>query len=1035
MDTEKEKNAEITPNEDGALMIDGDAPAESAPKKKKAAVIPFIREKVVGSRYFYLLGAFFLPVIIMLGAHAAASFFPFGNMSILSLDFQAQYVYYFEQTRRLLTEGGSWFYTWSRTLGGEFIGYVSYYMGSPFNLIVALFPEKHIAMAASAVILTKIGAMGTTMGLYLHKTRGTRDLKTLIFSTMYALCGYVAIQQYNPMWLDAIIWLPLLVLGIEKLVKEKKIILYIVSLALILTANYYIGYMCCIFTAMYFFYYYALVRPEIKPLYQNNKSGIGKFFSLCGTRTFFRMAGATVVGLLLSAFMLIGAYYSLGFGKVGFSNPDFSFKLRFDFLDIFVKMLPGSHDTVRENGLPVIYSGLLSLLLIPLFYISKKITPRKKLLTSILLGALLFSFIINPIDLAWHGFSAPNWLNYRYSFLFSFVVICMACDAFQNLSEIKFGKFAVSSVSVLFVIFMIQKFGYEFKLYNRTLELDDIQCIGMSVVLLFIYLGLMYLVFKGKEKGKSAAVLALAVIVSVELFANSIISIDRFEGDTGTVRYNNYSASKTSTVERFDSYTGSVARLKEITKLIKENDSSFYRTEATIYRQRGGVNEQMAAGYYGISSSTSTLNKDIIRFMAKIGYASNSHWTKYLGGTPISDALLGIKYVIGSDRPTEGNGGEITRNNYHSFDPNFYIKSYEIDEPTQIGPSEYKIYAMQNTKALPIAYGVSSAIRDFEDVYSMDKYYAAPDLLNRMIKTMLSETVPDISVFKPLKMKYTSDNASVSSTSITFNWDRESHTTEYFVVNSNGDGASITFNLTAVDDGVVYMHMPSVNFGKTAKVYVNDKFLTDYFGEENVCTMEIGTFKAGDVINVRVQLNDDKLYISHSSSSLFWYVDYKAATEAFDYLDAASIYVEDYGNSFIKGTIDLPAGQTTVFTSIPYDAGWNVYVDGKQVETYMVFDALLAFDSTEGFHEIELRYFPKLYKIGIALTAIGFVLLAVIIVWNVNGKFRDKVKKALHIGKKQNSDEAENENADNGAPPSDDDQPTEKETQDAKVTE
>ncbi|MBQ0124963.1 MAG: YfhO family protein [Clostridiales bacterium] len=943
---------------------------------------------LVGSQYFHLLGAFFLPVLLMMGAHAAVSFYPFGNQSILTLDFQAQYIYYFENIRRLITEGGSWLYTWSRTLGGEFMGYVAYYMGSPFNFIVALFPVGSIAMAVSVVVLSKIGAMGLTMGIYLHKTRGTRDLRTLMFSSMYALCGYVTVQQYNPMWLDALVWLPMLVLGIERLVKDRKIILYIISLSLILCANYYIGYMCCIFTLLYFVYYYLLVRPEMLPEYESEKRGISKFFSLCGTRAFIRIAFATAVTFLISAFMLLCAYYSLSFGKVGFSNPSFKFAFRFDFLDIAVKMLVGSYDTVRDNGLPVIYSGILSMMLLPVFYMSKQISPRKKILTTALLGSLLLSFVLNPVDLAWHGFSAPNWLNYRYSFLFSFVVIVMACDALKSFESVKFGHFAASGVALIVIICIIQKFNYSFTQGTRSVALDDILSIGISLMLAVAYLCILYGVRVAKNE--SVAALVLAVAVCVELIGNSIITIADVQMDVGTVKYDNYDSGVNT--ELYDSYNGSVERLRVIFDDISENDKSFYRTESTIYRQRGGVNEQMSAGFYGISASTSTLNKDVIRLMAKFGYASVSHWTKYLGGTPVGDALFGIKYVISTDRPTEANGGTITQNNKHSFDSNFYVKAYEEEEPEHLYPSDYKIFAMQNTKALPIAYGVSRDVRLIENVYSMETYYTAMDMQNQLINAMLSEKMPDANVMKPLKMTYTYADATVNKTPLTYNWDGGLITSNSYVITKTGTAPSITFSTTAVSDGIVYFHFPTVNFGKTAKVYVNNKFLTNYFADEDTCAMELGTFKTGDSIKVKIALDNDVLYIDAASDSYFWYVDYSAMNEAFDYLSEAALYIDDFGNDRIHGYMSVGAGQELVFTTIPYDAGWNVYVDGEKVGTEKVLDALLAFEVAPGEHEITMKYFPGIYKIGLAGSALGFAILAVIIVYYSCDKFRTLVK-------------------------------------------
>jgi len=103
---------------------DGDITAQTSPSngERRAAFITkcfatlkkiafFIKTKIIDSEYFYLVGAFLLPVLLMAGAHAAVGFFPFGNSSILSLDFQAQYIYYYENVRKLITEGGSWLYT------------------------------------------------------------------------------------------------------------------------------------------------------------------------------------------------------------------------------------------------------------------------------------------------------------------------------------------------------------------------------------------------------------------------------------------------------------------------------------------------------------------------------------------------------------------------------------------------------------------------------------------------------------------------------------------------------------------------------------------------------------------------------------------------------------------------------------------------------------------------------------------------------------------------------------------------------------
>ena len=69
------------------------------------------------------------------------------------------------------------------------------------------------------------------------------------------MMAYGVIQLIDPMWLDGLVFLPLIMLGIEYLVDDGRRLNFIIPLALMCVANFYIGYMICFFVILYFLFY------------------------------------------------------------------------------------------------------------------------------------------------------------------------------------------------------------------------------------------------------------------------------------------------------------------------------------------------------------------------------------------------------------------------------------------------------------------------------------------------------------------------------------------------------------------------------------------------------------------------------------------------------------------------------------------------------------------------------------------------------------------------------------------------------------
>ena len=263
----------------------------------------WLREKFANFRkkpYAYLVLSFLLPVAVMYLVYLVKGVHPFGDESVLVLDLNGQYVYFYEALRNAILGDKSLLYSFSRSLGGEFLGIYAYYIASPFSYLVCLFPQSRILEALLTVFLLKTGISGLTFGYYLHKTtRRPNKYLVWVFSVLYALSSYAIVHQHNSMWIDALMWLPLLSLLIEEMIKQGRYKLYVPLLALTLASNFYIGYMVCIYVVLYFFYYYLAHGKDG----ENNPTGESEHF----LHSLGRIIGYSLLAVGISAVILLAA--------------------------------------------------------------------------------------------------------------------------------------------------------------------------------------------------------------------------------------------------------------------------------------------------------------------------------------------------------------------------------------------------------------------------------------------------------------------------------------------------------------------------------------------------------------------------------------------------------------------------------------------------------------------------------------------------------------------------------------------------------
>ena len=192
------------------------------------------------SRYALYITAFFIPFILMMIIFMVQSIYPFGDRSFLHIDMYHQYFPFLNEFYHKLKAGESLFYSWNTGIGSNFLALFVYYLSSPFNWLCVLVPEHLLIEFQSYLVVFKIGLCGFTSCYYFRHHFKTKSPAILLFTTFYALSGFMAAYNWNVMWLDCVVLAPIIILGLERLVLEGKDKLYCITLALAILCNYYL---------------------------------------------------------------------------------------------------------------------------------------------------------------------------------------------------------------------------------------------------------------------------------------------------------------------------------------------------------------------------------------------------------------------------------------------------------------------------------------------------------------------------------------------------------------------------------------------------------------------------------------------------------------------------------------------------------------------------------------------------------------------------------------------------------------------------
>ena len=557
--------------------------------------------------------SFLLPAAVMTAVFALCGLAPFGSRTLGVMDMSHQYIAFLYSLRDILAGRASLLYLPSMCLGGNMLGVFAYYLTSPLNLLVCLFPRERLFDAVSIAYLLRIGLCGLTMCVYTGNRRGWSP-RCLVSSMAYAFMAYMVAYSFNYLWQDCVILLPVIALGIARLREDPaRPWLYILSLAAALLLNFYIGYILCLFAVLFFlFEFFSVPRA--------GRTEPGKVL-----RSF--VLGSLAAGAL-AAVLLVPAFLSLRTGKAEFSLSGLVFELRFTLPELLSKLYPAAfrYEEIMPEGLPQIFCGTVTAALTILYFADRGVPIRRRLLTGGLMLVLVVSFSITALDLIWHGLNTPTWYNYRYSFLLSFL---MAAAADRELAENETGEkrpclfFLPAVVIAAASALTFLGHAYEYVTWRA----------GLAAVVISAAAGAALLLRQKTGVGKRLASILFAAILLLhtgELSANAKLSLDALTlQSTDSQGFAQYAAAKAEAFELIDA------------------GGEFVRAESPVSYSFDRC-EPMLFGYDGVSHFGSTLSQDSLGFLERLGFDRYEDiWSIYGAGvTAAADTLLGVRYLV-----------------------------------------------------------------------------------------------------------------------------------------------------------------------------------------------------------------------------------------------------------------------------------------------------------------------------------------------------------------------------------------------------
>lgn len=841
---------------------------------------------------------------------------------------------YYKNLINNLLQGGFWptMIDFRIGLGYDVFTTLNYYgLGDPLLLLTVFFDQDNMNLLYSGLVIFRLYLCGIGFLFYCFK-RNKINNQALIGALVYVFSGYaIAAGQRHPYFLNAMIYLPFLLIGIETILKKKKSYLFTIMVLISLVSNFYFFYMLTIMA-----FIYAVIR--LIDIYDGKwKENI--------VNILIRGVLQYLIGVFLASFALIPTLYAFLNNARGTSSA-YSDGLVYN-LQYYVKFLYGfispAYD-INSSFTLLGYAPICLILLLFLFLYRENRKKYKMLKLSYVLATFVLFTPLGGYLMNGFSYSSNRWI-FGYSFLTAFVVVCMLDEFFKvSLKRL----FPIGVVSLLLLIVSL---GMG-ELRERFLVLGP-----LSFMFLILVFAAMTKVDKIKIKYKVVLASTMISVIALGYYKNSSLGMGF---STQFVK----SGEEMTTLEN-----------TPLAAIANESDSSFYRVGS--YRE-AIENQSLILGYYGTSSYYSLVDGNVISYLNDMEVTSLRQPHRFYGleGRSYLEALASVKYQafeVESDKEDRIPYG------YE-----------EVAQSSSEASEDVKVY--ENSYALPIGYTYENRISTdyYNQLNSVQKQQA---MLQAVVVDTVENETKDIVTYSDTQLEYQLDDSNgvkwdkenetitvddkKSTLTITFNAKKDCET--YIrLVGLDIENASESDFVAKVKSGDIESNLYLTNSDYRWDLE-KENYLINLGHKkegETTCTITMGLageFKLKDIQVFSLPMTDYENQVT------------KLGREAL-----TQVAIE---NNKITGEITVSKDKTLCF-GILYNKGWTLKIDGKEADLYKANVMYMATDLRKGSHSVELTYQTPGMELGfgISITTALLLLLSGILEYGLL-KYKTRIRK------------------------------------------